>query len=85
MNARNAWPKDPVEKREKMKQRFRKFPRRDVIAFLYSYIWKRGFLDGDAGFKFAKQRAQYYRMISNASTAKAQPSSISIGKPERQL
>ncbi len=85
MNKRNAWPKDPVPSREKMKQRFRSFPRRDVIAFLYSYIWKRGFLDGKAGFKFALQRAAYYRMILDASTSLETKPAISIGKPERQL
>lgn len=85
MNAHEAWPRDPVPKREKMKQHFRKFPRRDVVAFLYSFVWKRGFLDGNAGFKFAQMRARYYRMISDASTEKVPSSSISIGKPERQL
>ena len=34
-----------------------------LVAFLHSYILKIGFLDGAHGFRFAKSRMNYYRMI----------------------
>ena len=64
MNARNAWPQDPVALREFMKRVFRKMPMRGAVAFLQSYIFKAGFLNGRAGFDFARSRMRYYRMIS---------------------
>jgi glycosyltransferase involved in cell wall biosynthesis len=85
MNARNAWPKDPVAGRERLKRLFRALPFRGVAAFVQSYIWKLGFLDGAAGFKFAICRAQYYAMISAASKARGNSHGTTTGKPEPQL
>lgn len=65
MNARNAWPSDPVRWRQALKKSFRKLPARGMIVFLYSYIFMRGILDGRAGFDFARKRAAYYRMIGD--------------------
>lgn len=64
MNARRAWPKDPVPVREALKTLFRALPGRDVVSFLYGYVWKAGFWDGWAGFDFACARAGYYRAIA---------------------
>jgi len=64
MNARNAWPDDPVRWRQVLKKSFRRLPARGMIAFLHSYILKRGILDGRAGLDFARKRAAYYRMIT---------------------
>lgn len=64
MNARNAWPDDPVRWRQVLKKAFRRLPARGMIAFLHSYILKRGILDGRAGLDFARKRATYYRMIT---------------------
>ncbi len=64
MNARQAWPKDPVAWRECLKRLFRAMPCRPQVAFFHSYIWKRGFLDGRSGYAFAQSRARYYRMIT---------------------
>jgi glycosyltransferase involved in cell wall biosynthesis len=63
MSARNAWPRDPDPAREWMKRWFRASPLRPLIAFLHSYVLKGGFLDGRAGYGFAKTRARYYRMV----------------------
>lgn len=65
MNRKNAWPRDPDPKREFMKQIFRALPLRPAFAFLHCYVLKLGFLDGRAGWDFAKSRFIYYRMISS--------------------
>ncbi|NCO04474.1 MAG: glycosyltransferase family 2 protein [Alphaproteobacteria bacterium] len=61
---RGAYPKDPSRGREFIKTIFRKTPRRDWIAFVHSYIYKHGFLDGKAGYDFARSRACYYRKVA---------------------
>lgn len=63
MNQRRAWPVDPIPSRQRLKTIFRAMPFRGAIAFLHCYIWKRGFLDGRAGFDFARKRGAYYDMI----------------------
>lgn len=64
MTARNAWPPDPDPRRQTLKTLFRALPRRDLVAFIHSYMWKKGFLDGWAGWDFARSRAGYYRAIA---------------------
>jgi glycosyltransferase involved in cell wall biosynthesis len=64
MNARGAWPPDPVPWRQAAKRAFRALPCRGLIAFAHSYIWKLGFLDGRAGLDFALARRRYYRMVA---------------------
>ncbi|HBH26580.1 MAG TPA: glycosyltransferase family 2 protein [Rhodospirillaceae bacterium] len=64
MNARRAWPRDPRPWREALKRVFRAAPCRDLLAFVHSYVWKLGALDGRAGLDFALARRQYYRMIA---------------------
>lgn len=66
MNARNAWPVDPVRQRQILKEVFRALPCRGVIAFLHSYIYKRGFLDGLAGFALARDRYRYYTLVERS-------------------
>jgi glycosyltransferase involved in cell wall biosynthesis len=63
MNSRDAWPLDPVIWRDYLKRAFRGLPRRDILAFIHSYIIKAGFLDGRRGWMLAKSRYIYYRMI----------------------
>lgn len=63
MNARGAWPEDPIVWRQTLKRLFRALPLRPLAAFLHSYVFKRGFLDGRAGLDFAMARARYYRLI----------------------
>jgi glycosyltransferase involved in cell wall biosynthesis len=66
MIRRNAYPKDPIWLREKLKFIFRRMPARGIIAFCHSYFWKCGFMDGHAGYEFAKSRAHYYSLVSNS-------------------
>ena len=67
MNRRYAWPDENSGYRSVLKHVFRALPFRDVIAFLHCYVLKFGFLDGVAGYHFAKSRYRYYRMISDYS------------------
>lgn len=39
---------------------FHKLPFRPIVFFLYSYVYKRGFLDGRAGFDYAFAKSWYY-------------------------
>lgn len=63
MNARNAWPADPVPARQVLKRLFRLLPGRGVAAFLHSYVLKGGFIEGKQGFKLSMDRHRYYGMI----------------------
>jgi glycosyltransferase involved in cell wall biosynthesis len=45
--------------RRRLKGWARKLPCRPTLRFLYVYIWQRGFLDGRAGFYFARLHAFY--------------------------
>lgn len=68
MNKAKVWPKDPISSRNKVKNLFRSlYFLRPFAAFLHSYIYKLGFMDGSAGFDFACSRSRYYQMISDAS------------------
>lgn len=80
MNAKSAWPRDPVGWRQNLKAIFRQMPYRASVAFLHSYILKWGFLDGAAGFAFAQSRARYYTMITAASKT-----NMRQGKPAETL
>ncbi len=61
-----AYPKDPVPFREFLKSIFKRLPFRRLIAFMHCYILKRGFLDGRAGYDFAKSRMHYYDLVNKA-------------------
>lgn len=59
MNARGAWPGGV----RMSKRIFKALPFQALVAFLHSYVLKLGVLDGAAGFRFARSRRRYYRMI----------------------
>lgn len=63
MTRKNAWPPDPVPWRNTLKKLLRRNPLRPELAFLHSWILKLGFLDGAAGFDFARSRWVYYHLI----------------------
>jgi glycosyltransferase involved in cell wall biosynthesis len=56
--------KDPNERRRALKDIFFRLPGRPVLKFAYYYAWRRGFLDGRAGFTYATLQAIYEYMIS---------------------
>jgi glycosyltransferase involved in cell wall biosynthesis len=54
---------DPaVRARRRLKRLFRLLPFRPFARFLYVYVWQRGFLDGKAGYYFARLHAMYELM-----------------------
>ncbi len=63
MIKRDAWPDDPVRIRQIIKNITRTSPLKPHLMFLYSYIFKLGFLDGKAGFEFAQSRKKYCKMV----------------------
>ncbi|MEP7242656.1 MAG: glycosyltransferase family 2 protein [Gammaproteobacteria bacterium] len=54
---------DPNERRRAMKDIFMRVPARPLVKFLYYYGWRRGFLDGRAGFTYSTLQAIYEYMI----------------------
>jgi len=67
MDRHDAWPDEPTLLRGLAKAIFRHVPFRPLCALIYSYVFKLGFLDGHAGYEFAKSRSWYYRRIASAS------------------
>ncbi len=55
---------DPVLRRAALKRLTWALPARAVWYFLYSYIWRRGFLDGREGLTYCLMRSMYQGMIT---------------------
>jgi glycosyltransferase involved in cell wall biosynthesis len=55
--------RDPVLRRKSLKQLAYRLPFRPVVAFLYLYVWRRGFLDGKAGYIYCRLRYIYEELI----------------------
>ena len=62
--AGSVWSRDPNERRRVLKDIFFRLPARPLIKFAYYYGWRRGFLDGRAGFTYATLQAIYEYMIA---------------------
>jgi glycosyltransferase involved in cell wall biosynthesis len=60
---RNLFASDPNERRRALKNLFFRMPARPFVKFAYYYGWRRGFLDGRAGFTYAALQAMYEYMI----------------------
>ena len=48
-----------ADRRRRLKQLARRMPFRPFLRFAYVYFWQRGFLDGRAGYYFARLHAMY--------------------------
>ena len=57
----------PVERRRKLKLLSQCLPCRQLLRFLYIYLWQKGFLDGREGYYFARLHA-VYEFLSVAKT-----------------
>lgn len=64
MDRARAWPQEEGGYRRILKRVFKALPFRGWIAFVHSYVLKRGALDGRAGFAFAMSRKRYYDLIA---------------------
>ena len=67
MNKRNAWPLDPIFKRELIKDFIRTNILRPYIILIYGLIIKGGVLDGKKGMDYAIARYRYAKSIINGS------------------
>lgn len=84
MMARHAYPPEIGWRRRVSKYLFRHLPWRPALAFLHSYVVKGGFMDGARGFKLARSRFRYYRMVNGAlSTANTHPAPQSAAPTDR--
>ncbi len=54
---------DPLKRRATLKRIAWRLPFRPFLYFLYSYIWRRGFLDGRDGLVFCLMKAVYQQMV----------------------
>jgi glycosyltransferase involved in cell wall biosynthesis len=63
-NGASVWSRDPTERRRALKDAFFRLPARPLAKFIYYYAWRRGFLDGRAGFTYATLQAIYEYMIA---------------------
>ncbi len=66
MIAGSLYSREDNKFREVLKTIFRKLPFRGEVAFIHSYIYKLGFLDGRVGFVFARSRHAYYRVVTRS-------------------
>jgi hypothetical protein len=56
-----------VDLKRRLKSISRRLPFRPLLRFLYIYIWQKGFLDGRAGYYFARLHA-FYEFLCVAKT-----------------
>jgi glycosyltransferase involved in cell wall biosynthesis len=54
---------DALRRRASLKQLAARLPFRPTLYFLYSYVYRRGFLDGRDGLVFCRMKALYQRMV----------------------
>jgi glycosyltransferase involved in cell wall biosynthesis len=55
---------DELVRRAALKRLASLLPARGLAYFLYSYVWRGGFLDGRDGFVFCRMRAQYQSQVA---------------------
>ncbi|MHA7900267.1 MAG: glycosyltransferase family 2 protein [Henriciella sp.] len=60
---RNLVSSDPSTRRKSLKQLAYRLPGRPILVFWYLYVIRGGFLDGRAGYQYARMRSAYENMI----------------------
>ncbi len=63
LEAASLFRREPLERRAALKRVSRRLPGRALSYFFYSYVLRRGFLDGLDGLVFCSMRAMYQQMI----------------------
>lgn len=64
LRASQLFSVDPIVRRAAVKRLAYRAPARGFTYFLYSYVWKRGFLDGRGGLVFCRMRAIYQTTVA---------------------
>jgi len=63
VSVKQLFSRDPNNRRRAMKDVFFRLPARPLVKFTYYLVWRRGFLDGRAGFTYATLQAIYEYLI----------------------
>jgi glycosyltransferase involved in cell wall biosynthesis len=61
---RELFSSEPLVRRAAAKRIAARLPARGLAYFLYSYLWRGGFLDGRDGFMFCRMRALYQSQVA---------------------
>ena len=73
-----------VRLRRNLKRIVRRLPFRPLLRFMYVYIFQRGFLDGRAGYIFARLHAVYeFLAVAKAAELRSQQKTTTMGGRER--
>jgi glycosyltransferase involved in cell wall biosynthesis len=64
LNFGDLFSGDPLYRRAALKRLAWRLPVRGLVYFIYSYVWRRGFLDGRDGFVFCRMRAMYQTEVA---------------------
>jgi len=67
LQGEQSFAHEHVDLKRRLKAFSRRLPFRPLLRFLYVYIWQKGFLDGRAGFYFARLHA-FYEFLCVAKT-----------------
>jgi glycosyltransferase involved in cell wall biosynthesis len=62
--ARDLWSSDALIRRAALKRLASRLPARGWAYFVYSYVWRGGFLDGWRGLAFCRMRAMYQAHVA---------------------
>jgi glycosyltransferase involved in cell wall biosynthesis len=71
--------RDPTQRRRALKRLANRMPFRPALRFLYAYVVRRGFLDGIAGFRYARMLGIYQYFIDLNMLEQAEPVRRKIG------
>ena len=77
----HAYPPEIGTLRTLCKMVFRHMPWRPQMAFLHSFILKAGFMEGARGWRFAKTRSDYYRMVNDALSSPSKATAPQTATP----
>jgi glycosyltransferase involved in cell wall biosynthesis len=71
-----------VDLKRRLKSMARRLPFRPLLRFLYIYIWQKGFLDGRAGYYFARLHAFYeFMCVAKTYELKKRQHDTRVGSP----
>lgn len=78
----DLYSKDPTVRRRALKQLSYRAPLRGLLAFLYAYVLRAGFLDGRAGLTYCRMYAMYHAFIGLNAMALAEGETAAAGSKE---
>lgn len=79
---RDLLAKDPILRRRSLKRLAAKFPGRPWLRFLYTYLWRRGFLDGRPGLIYCLLRLAHDMQIMAKLEERRSVTTLSAQSPQ---